>query len=359
MSFTKFTTKSTLLLTLLFFISFSACNKDDDKPTPEAKDFSSQLTNLTNNVIIATYDDLTGKAANLLTEIQNLEADRTAVKLNNARGAWRDARAPWEKSEGFLFGPVDTKGIDPAIDDWPVNEIDLDGVLSSGDVINEPFIDGLETGLKGFHTIEYLLWDADGSKEIGDFTDREFEYLIATVENLKIKTKILSDSWVAAGENYGSNVIKAGESGSLFVSQKAALEQMLEGIVGICDEVGSGKIAGPLGDASPVPVEEESRFAHNSKNDFANNIRSISNIYNGSYNIGNGGLADIISEENATLNQNVLDAITEAINAIESIPGNFSDAIFNNRSDVENAKDKVLALKLILEEQVTPVISGL
>ncbi|MCG8332744.1 MAG: hypothetical protein MI974_33975 [Chitinophagales bacterium] len=359
MFFTKLTTKSALLLLLLSVISFSACDNDDEEPITETQDFSSQLTNITNNVILATYDDLAGKANTLLTEVEKLEADRTAINLNNARGAWRDARAPWESSEGFLFGPVDTKGIDPAIDDWPVNVIDLDGVLASNDVLTEPFIDGLETGLKGFHTIEYLLWGADGSKEIGNFTDREFEYLLATVENLKNKTQVLADSWSASNEDYGSNLINAGESGSLFVSQKAALEQLVEAIVGICDEVGSGKIAGPLGDSAPNPVEEESRFSHNSKNDFANNMRSISNIYNGSYNVGNGGLTDIILDQNAALDKTVQDAITAAISSIENIPGNFSDAIFDDRSDVENAKDKVLELKQILEEQVTPIISGL
>ena len=356
----NFKTTKALLIGLLFIsiFSFSTCDDDPD-PTPETADFSAQLTNLTTNVILAIYADLAGKSGTLLSEVEKLQIDPTAVNLNNARGAWRDARAPWEKSEGFLFGPVDTKGIDPAIDDWPVNVIDLDGVLASNDELNEPFIELLETGLKGFHTIEYLLWNTDGSKEIGDFTTRELEYLVATVANLKIKTGILSDSWAVGGEDYGSNLINAGEAGSLFISQKAALQQLLEGIIAIADEVGSGKIAGPLGDISPVPVEEESRFSHNSKNDFANNIRSISNVYNGSYNIGSGGLSDIIKAENVTIDQNVLVAITDAINAIENIQGNFSDAIFDNRTDVENAKNKVLALKQILEQDVTPIITGL
>lgn len=351
-------TKTAFLLSFIATCSFFSCT-EEEPPEPQAADYGIELTNITNNVIIATYNDLANKSNTLLTEVQKLASDPTAINLNNARGAWRDARAPWEKSEGFLFGPVDTKGIDPAIDDWPVNVIDLDGVLASSDELTEPFIDGLETGLKGFHTIEYLLWGEDGSKEIGDFAAREFDYLIATVENLKNKTQILADAWTSAGENYGSNLINAGKSGSLFVSQKAALEQLVDGILGISDEVGSGKIAGPLGDTTPEPTEEESRFSHNSKNDFADNIRSISNIYNGSYIIGSGGLSDIIKAENATVDAQVQQAIIDAIEAIEGIPGNFSDAIFNNRADVENAKDKVLALKLILEEQVAPLVSGL
>ena len=355
----NFFAKSTLIIALAVAFSFSSCKDNKgEEPTPKA-DYTSQLTNISDNVISATYADLAGKASTLLSEVTKLKDNPSSINLNNARGAWRDTRAPWEKSEGFLFGPVDTKGIDPAIDDWPVDVVQLDSVLASTSQLIESTIEGFTTTLKGFHTIEYLLWDSDGSKEIDQFTSREFEYLLGVTENLRNKTKILSDSWAVSGENYGKNLREAGQSGSLFISQKAALEQLVEAITGICDEVGSGKIAGPLGDTNPVPIEEESRFSHNSKNDFANNIRSISNIYTGSYNIGNGGLSDIIATKNATLDQKVLNAITAAINSIDAIPGNFSDAIHNNRADVANARDKVLDLKTILDQEVAPLVSGL
>lgn len=349
--------RSVIGISLLAICSLQSCKKDDVKE--EEKTYKSELTNLTTNVIVATYADLASKAVVLLTEAEKLKANPSAVALNNARGAWRDARAPWESSEGFLFGPVDAKGIDPAIDDWPVNVIDLDAVLSSSDALTESYIDGLETGLKGFHTIEYLLWSADGSKEISEFTDREMAYLVSTVENLKNKVAILADSWTAAGDNYGKNIIEAGETGSIFISQNAALEQLTEAIIGICDEVAATKIASPLGDASPNPVEEESRFSNNSKNDFANNIKSISNIYHGNYNVGAEGLSNIVKDVNSTVDQNIISAIVTAIEAIDNIPGNFSDAIYNNRTEVANAKEKVQALQLILENDLKPIISNL
>ena len=46
------------------------------------------------------------------------------------RGLARPRGCPWEQSEGFLFGPVETEGIDPGIDSWPVNMADLDAVLA-------------------------------------------------------------------------------------------------------------------------------------------------------------------------------------------------------------------------------------
>ena len=62
--------------------------------------------------------------------------------LGAACEAWIAARLPWEASEGFLFGPVDFNGYDPALDTWPVNRTDLEGVIALRN-------DALDRRLKG------------------------------------------------------------------------------------------------------------------------------------------------------------------------------------------------------------------
>ncbi len=63
-----------------------------------------------------------------------------------------------ESSEAFLFGPVDSLGIDPMLDTWPLNKLDLDNVLNSNRAITVDFVRALGTNVQGFHTIEYLLF---------------------------------------------------------------------------------------------------------------------------------------------------------------------------------------------------------
>ena len=168
----------------------SEAKKDDGTCKYTEVSYKTNISDIATKVITETYVDLTSKASTLYDLTIVLNGSQTAVNLDNARNAWRDTRVPWEKSEGFLFGPVDTKGIDPAIDSWPVNVADLDAVLSSSDVLTESYVDGIIGELKGFHTIEYLLWGSTGNKQIGDFTAREYEYLLAVTENLKNKTAI-------------------------------------------------------------------------------------------------------------------------------------------------------------------------
>jgi uncharacterized iron-regulated protein len=339
---------------------FVNCSDNESDPVVADNTINQEiLTNTSVNVITATYKELYDNSVLLATACQNLtigdEAELTAVK-----NAWATTRAPWEKSEGFLYGPVDTEGIDPAIDSWPVDVNAINNILSSSQAITSALLDNDDA--RGFHTIEYFIWGLDGNKTANQLTTRELEYLVAAAQNLQSKTQQLYNGWLQTGGNFVNNFINAGKTGSIYTSQKSALEEFTEGLVIIADEVANGKIETPLngnnGNASPQ--DEESRFSNNSKLDFANNIRSIQSIYLGDYGTFQGkGLTDLVAAKNATLDITIKAKITDAINTIEAIPGTFTDAIVNNRTAVQNAQQKVAELKVTLESQLQPLISNL
>lgn len=345
-----------LFLVMLSCSFFANCKKDD---IAVKTDYISVLQNLGNNVILSTYAELDAKTQVLVTTLTTLEMVPSITNLEAARQAWRDARVPWEQSEGFLFGPVDQQGIDPAIDSWPVNQPDLDAVLASPNALTKGYIDGLDGTLKGFHTIEYLIFGTDGNKRFDDFTPRQFEYLRACAQSLEGATQQLYYAWKPDQKNFINNVIQAGVTGNtVYPSQKAALEEIVNGLVVIVDEVANGKINDPFSQQN-INLEE-SRFSANSKQDFADNIRSVKNAYIGIYKNGTGlGISNIINTKNATLDTKVRQQIDDAIGAIENIQGTFTWAIFNAKPSVENAQQKVRALQQTLESEVLPIISNL
>lgn len=347
-----------VIFMFLVVASLAACEKEDPI-TPDTKDFTSVLNNVGNNVIVATYNDLAQKGATLQLATQSLEADPTPANLAGARAAWVAARSPWEQSEGFLFGPVDQEGLDPSMDSWPVNVIDLNNVLASNNDLTVAFLAQQEGTLKGFHTIEFLLWGENGDKEVTDFTAREFEYLASASGALANDTKTLYELWAPSQGNFISNITEAGNGSIVYISQKAAVEEITNSLIVIADEVANGKINDPL--SQEDLSLEESRFSANSKADFADNMRSIQNIYLGRFN-NNGnsiGLSSVIAEENPSLDGKVKTEITAAIDAIENIPGTFSDAIFNNKNAVIAAQQAVRNLQETLESEVLPLVSDL
>lgn len=342
-----------------FFLTHSLLTSCNNDPVNPDKNYGDQLENIGNDVILKTYEELFTQTQNLASTLAALESNPTSQGLDASRQAWRDTRKPWEQSEGFLFGPVDQQGIDPSIDSWPVNETDLDAVLNGPQPLTKTYIDGLDGTLKGFHTIEYLLFGADGTKQVGDFTARQFEYLSACSESLLGATQQLYDSWKPSGGNFVDNIILAGKTGqSIYPSQKSALQEIMNGMITIADEVANGKINDPFSQQNVTL--EESRFSANSKQDFADNIRSILHAYTGNYlNTDGSGISTIIHEKNATLDTKVVGQINDAIAAITAIEGTFTSAIFNSPASVQFAQTKVRDLQQTLEGEVLPIITSL
>jgi predicted lipoprotein len=348
---------STALTVLLVSIGVLAgCSSEDPVTPPAATDLQPALSHATNSVIIPIYSDLDTQAGMLVTAITELQANPTQTELDEARAAWRATRIPWENSEAFLFGPVDTEGIDPSIDSWPVNEVDLNAVLSGSDVLTQAFIDGLEGTLKGFHTIEYLLFGLNGNKLPSELTTREFEYLVACSQSLKGQTARLVAAWSTTGDDFGANIVNAGETGSIYISQKAALQELANGMLTIADEVANGKINDPF--VQMDVTLEESRFSNNSKADFQDNIRGIGFMYEGDYRANGDNMSTLIRSIDADLDSRFVAAVDNAVTMIGAIPGTFTTAIFDNRPAVEEAQRAVRAVQQILEEEILPLIAN-
>ena len=342
-------------LALVGSATFFGCldsSTDSGNPDIEAQ---AVLENVASKVILATYADLAVKAAGLSEAVTDFDGDPTEAKLAAARNAWKAARRPWEQSEAFLFGPVDSKGIDPSIDTWPVNAVDLKGVLASSAALNTAYVDNLADNLKGFHTLEYLLFGNLG-KPVSAFTSREREFLKAATASFQAATAKLETSWSATGENFIANFKEFGP-GKLYQSQKAAVQELINGMIDICDEVATGKIGGPFGDQDRSG--EESQFSDNSNADFADNIRGVQNVYLGHYGAGSSGngLGELVKVALPDVDTRFTSEIEAAILAIGEMTPSFGEAIISNKPKVQAAQAAILKVQKTLEVDVLPIVA--
>lgn len=357
-------TLSVLLVLSIFLIgcSLTGCGSDDDDDDAittaageaEAFDASTTLNDFANKVVLATYTDLDNKADELLGAVQALNAAPNQAHLELAQGAWKATRRPWEQSEAFLFGPVDTQGLDPALDSWPVNRVDLDGVLGSGQTLTAASIDALEDTLKGFHTIEYLLFREGNQRKAEDITPRELEYLVATTENLKAKTAQLRNAWDPSGENYTGEVANAGDTSTIYQSQKDAMQEMVNGMIVIADEVANGKISDPFNEKDTTLVE--SQFSFNSISDFQDNIRGIQNVYMGKFTADGQGLNEFVNAADAALDARFQTEVQTAIDTIGAIPDPFRNSITDQRDAVQASIEAVSTVQQTLENDILKLV---
>ena len=283
------------------------------------------------------------------------EADAIAL-LPAVQHAWRDARVPWEQSEAFLFGPVDTDEHDPFLDTWPLNVTDLEAIIASDvDIATVELTDDVQ----GFHALEYLLFqDMNGNTDPAAIVnalhtdERRRAYMRRVMGEFTDHTQALRDSWDPAMGNFVAELAMAGHGSMTYDSERAAMQTLLEAMIGIAAELHDAKLG------APSPAEEESRYSNNSRIDFLNNVRSINNVYEGRFDQTDStsmGVTDLVAHENPALDAEVRMAIRDAKAAIIAIPEPFGTSITAHPDAVTKAIEAAMALEAKLEEVKTVV----
>ena len=294
------------------------------------------------------------------------DADTTVVKgsqeaLDRACADWKVARANWENTEAFLFGAADVYSIDPHTDTWPVAANDLADVLrdekAMADLDN--FIKTANSGILGYHGLEYVLFRQGQPRKIDQITNLEYNYICAVAKDLYHATATLEAAWdskesnaerhqialnyvathlaidddgnqegVLAGfQNFGK-AFKSPGTGDWETALDATRE-IISGCQDIIGEVGDSKIGLPYTGEDKTYIE--SPYAYNSIIDFYDNIVSCKNALYGSmgattpneksliYFCKNAGNASLAAQAN-----NVVSKLDNALAMIKAMKAPFA-----------------------------------
>lgn len=343
--------KQILTLITILAVLATACKKESSTEQQNYNETKKVIvTEIATNVIIPIYSEMNTQANFLFQSIQNLNQNTTDSNLLICQTAWYNVRNAWEKSEGFLFGPVSVENIDPRIDTWPVNYQSLDSVLTNNADYSQAYIESLEDALRGFHPIEYLLFGKNKSRKASDFTQRQKDYLLALTTNLKSLCNTTITEW----NNGFYTELTNPKAGGIYGSEREVYEEITNALIGICDEVANGKIKDPF--IAVDPSLEESPFALNSITDFKNNMNGVQAIYYGKYAKDGKGIEDFVRLYNLSLDSKIkqhFDAVNTSLNNI-TMP--FGEAINKQPNQVQNAINAIDELKVLLEDELLPLI---
>ena len=345
------------ILPAMGVLCLSACSDSNvdtpDEMTQKEQTLKAITIDYVENNVRKTYAAMTDASIELLSLCETMQEKHTAgtlatADIQAAGEAWKRARKSWELSEAFLFGPAANHNIDPHIDSWPLDKAAMDNLLTQIRNGNKWSLENNGGyGLIGFHSIEYMLFElsADGNTSqvhSTNYTPEEMEYLVAVATDLcqqcvcleacwagteyisLEKQQILEDADLDYGENYGWEMMNAGQAGSRFKTYQEAVEEIIQGCIDIADEVGNTKIGRPhIGSSDADKNYIESPYSLNSIEDFIDNIYSIRNSYLGTGN-ASVSISAYVKSVSPETDTEVRNAINNAIAAIEVIPEPFA-----------------------------------
>jgi len=337
-------------------ISTVSCKKPSS-PAPAATDTDAAiLHDFAYNVAQPGYNDLAAKGNLLYEAVENFKGSQTDANLDSCEQAWYRVRTVYETTEGFLFGPVVTQGIDPNIDTWPVSYNEIDSLLKSNITFTDTFISGLSDALKGFHPIEYLLFGVSGYKAADSFNTRQIQLLEALSINLKNQTALVSADWNPQNAgNYSAIFTSAGSGNAVYTTKRAAMLDMVNAMAGICDEVGNEKIHDPF--VAKNPALQESAYSNNSMVDFTNNMKGAQDVYLCKYSSSGTSLQSLVQKYNLSLDNTIQSKFSAVFVALGNITVPFGQAITRQPAQVQNAMNAINDLNTTLQTNLSAFIN--
>ena len=293
---------------LAFTMGFTSCS-DDDNNEQDVTFSSSELKEVNadyvDNTVVATYRNLADYNKQLVADLNAMSDDAGVAK---ACKTWTQSRKWWEFSEAFLFGAAGDYAIDPHTDTWPFDRTQFDKYMSlyknaklgeegfedETNTINEAIATG--QNLTGFHAVEYLIFREGQPRHFADMTANEIYFAKTAAQDLYLSSLKLVSAWggkVSADEqalldevefassiNYGENFKNAGNAGSTYSTVVLASKEIIAGANDIIGEVRDSKIGAPATGEDVNYIE--SPHAHNSIQDFYDNIMSVKHaLYGG------------------------------------------------------------------------------
>lgn len=356
-----------LMMLGLAVIAMTGCSESDepksgDEMSAKEKTLQAATADYVDHTVLPTYSAMADAAIEMRDFCHTMqekfnEGTLSTSDIRSAGEAWKRARKNWELSEAFLFGPAANHNIDPHIDSWPLDKAAMENLLDQIRKGNQWTLENNGGyGLIGFHAVEFMLFELSEDENTAlvhstDYTAEELEYLVAVADDLCAQCVCLEACWAGTDnisqekqdlleeaeldydENYGLEMKNSGQPGSRFKTYQEAAEEIIQGCIDVADEVGNTKIGRPhLGSSQEDKNYIESPYSLNSIEDFADNIRSISNAYLGSR-TGDASVSNYVRSQNPEVDAKVREAIENAIKAIELIPEPFAKSAAGQLSE--------------------------
>ena len=353
---------------------FTSCSSDDDdsidsdKLSETEQAIEALTATYVEDVVYSTYTNLANASEQLYNQLDEAKdkyraGSLTQTDIDAICSKFLDARAYWEASEAFLYGPATTFGIDPHIDTWP---LDLDALaLSLSNADQVAMLDNGDDGiayagaklgqeLLGFHGVEFILFRDGKNRTLASLKanendeafagktvsgEQELVYATAVAGDLRDKCFQLEVAWrgetaakahrdrVEACEfetqlgnlYYGENMLSAKKAGSNYATWQAVLIAIFDsGCSNICAEVANTKIGNAWSGEDINYIE--SPYSKKSFQDFYDNISSIKNSLYGGINLSqraDKSLMAFVKKNNVTLAAELTSKIDAALNALD------------------------------------------
>tara|TARA_B100000809_G_C15130398_1_gene528161 strand:+ start:871 stop:1977 length:1107 start_codon:yes stop_codon:yes gene_type:complete len=344
---------SLLIIVLIIVIS---CSKDDDTSGSQNNDDfnrEAMLSNIADNIIIPSYQDLNTKLGVLVSTKDDFITDPNLENLSSLRTSWLNAYKSWQFVEMFNIGKAEEISYHFQMNIYPTNDDDIKNNIALGDAdLEHPN----NNDAVGFPALDYMLYGIENTDFaiIEKYTsDPESENHKAYLSDLTIQMKSLTESvlndWTSS---YRSIFINSTSN-----TATSGFNQFVNDYIYYYEKgLRANKIGIPAGNFSSSPLPNKVEAFYNkeiSKILALEALSAVQNLFNGkSYNTNSldSSFSDYLIYLNrsdlVTLINDKLDLAREKINLLDD---DFFTQINEDNTKMTNAYDALQTVVVLLK----------
>lgn len=317
------------------------------------------LVSLTADVIAPRFQTAAAEMNELRDSLHTLCGNPTAANLQSAQDAWRNARAPWMRSQAMWFGPVMDRR---SLVDWAAVEPErIDDLLATkkDGITAEYAREFLASTQRGLGAVEYIIFGddaaalealsaADGVRcqyltALGDVAAAELDGVVAdwTVGNAESGAYAGYFDGTADSALLGRSAVAEVVRTSVFLA-RSITDMRLGKALGVGDDVKADPSAIPMG------------AAHNAVADMRNQVLGMQDLYVGAD--GGLGLGALIAGLSAAADERMRVAFENALEAIGQLEEPLHANMAQNPAAAQTAHARLTELKRALNTEVVSLL---
>jgi len=340
---------------LLVLATMVVCTQTPPPTRPEV------LASLADDLIVPRFQLVAAEMGELRDALGTLCANPTPDTLASARTAWREARAPWIRSQATWFGPVMDRRSRSLVDWSPVDPERIESTLSKRDSVSANDVrEFFGSTQRGLGAIEYVIFGEDQAvlASLGEPGGVRCQYLTSLGEVVADEMSGVLADWTGDGSVAGGYTgYFKGTAGVALVEQQA-VDEVVRTSVFITRSINDMRLGKALGadggqqDPSAIP----GAGGNNAVADLRNQVLGMQDTYLGAGAERALGVSVLVRGVSADADERMRGHFTAALAAIDGLQEPLQSTVVSDPEPARLAHRRIQELQRALNTEVVSLL---
>ena len=319
------------------------------------------LVSLIDDLIVPRFQAVATETGQLRDALHSLCAEPNGNTLDAARTAWREARAPWLRSQSMWFGPVMQRRSRILVDWSPIDPERIEGTLAKRESVSASDVrEFFGSTQRGLGAIEYVIFGEDAAvlASLSNPGGIRCQYLTAIGDVVADEMAGVLADWTGDGSDGGGYAGYFKGTASVALVDQQAIDEVVRTSVFITRSINDMRLGKALGadGGQPDPLAVPGGDGNNAVTDLRNQVLGMQDTYLGAGADGALGISSLVQGVSEEADERMRGHFTAALEAIDALQEPLQSTVISDPEPARLAHRRMQQLQRALNTEVVSLL---